>query len=205
MIDVTTTPGNRKPPTSVEILGEPTDYGLTVIPGMEQAFALRGVARGALGVDINTPRRRFSAEQRHHDTSGRTFYGINALAFTEEFDRVGAVYAALCQVVQDAQPVKLVTGLDVYDAVALTDLSFDRSAEVGPNALRFSASCTVLRIVNAQVVKAPKPLEQRGNPAQSRGKQPTTPTDPAALPPAAQAQVKASFLDNLIGSFFGGG
>lgn len=198
MIDVAMIPGRRVPPATVEIQGEPTDYGLGWIPGTGQAFALAGAITGALGLNVVRPRRRYAAEQVHEDTSGRTFYAVNALTFSEEFDRVGAVYAALVQVVNDAQPVRLVTGLDIYDSVALTDLSFDRSAENGPNVLRFSASCTVLRVVSAQTVKAPTPAEQRGNPGQSRGKQATTPTPPAKLPNAAQKQLYTSFLDKLF-------
>lgn len=197
-IDVATIPGRRVPPMSIDIQGEPTDYGLGFIPGSGQASALAGAVTGALGLEVTRPRRRYAAEQHHEDTSGRTFYAVNALTFSEEFDRVGAVYAALVQVVNDAQPVRLVTGLDIYDSVALTDLSFDRSAEVGPNALRFSATCTVLRVVSAQMVRAPAPTEQRGNPAQSRGKKQTTPTDPATLPTPAQAQLHASLLDKLF-------
>jgi len=197
-IDVATIPGRRVPPMTFELLGEPTDYGLGFIPGSGQATALAGAITGALGLEVNRPRRRYAAEQHHVDTSGRTFFAVNALTFSEEFDRVGAVYAALVQVVNDAQPVRLVTGLDIYDSVALTDLSFDRSAEIGPNVLRFSATCTVLRVVSAQTVRAPVPTEHRGKPAQSRGKQQTTPTEPAKLPTAAQAQLHTSFVDRLL-------
>jgi len=197
-IDVPMVPGRRVPPMTVELQGEPTDYGLGFIPGRGQATALAGATTGALGLEVTRPRRRYAAEQYHEDTSGRIFHAVNALTFSEEFDRVGAVYAALVQVVNDAQPVRLVTGLDIYDSVALTDLSFDRSAEVGPNALRFSASCTVLRVVSAQTVAAPVPTEHRGKPALSRGKQQTTPTAPATLPTAAQKQLHASLVDKLL-------
>lgn len=208
-IDVTTQPGRRVPPMSMEIEGEPSDP-LGFLPGASQAMAIAGTLTGALGLDVSRPRRRFAAERYHEDRDGRTFYSVNALAFSEDFDRVGAVYAALVQVVQDAQPVKLVTGLDVYDQVALSDLSFDRSSEVGRDALRFKASCTVLRIVSARTERVPEPVEQRGKPGQSRGKQQTTETDPATLSPAAQTQLKESALKRLgtagvkaLGELFG--
>lgn len=203
-IDVTTVPGRRMPPMTVEILGEPTDYGLGVIPGVGQAIALGGAVAGVLGLPSTLPRRRFAAEHHVEDTQGRTFHSVNALAFSSEFDRVGAVYAALVQVVQDAQPVRLVTGLDIYDQVALSDLSFDRSADVGPHALRFTAGCRVLRIVTAQTARVPKPLEQRGKPGQSRGKQATTETPAATLPPPAQEQV-TPVVRSFLAALFGGG
>jgi hypothetical protein len=191
-IDVTTVPGRRLAPLSVSMEGEPTDYGLGLIPGFGQASALAAVVPGVLGLDVNRPRRRYAAERYVEDREGRTFYAVNALAFTEEFDRVGAVYAALVQVVTDARPVRLVTGLDIYDQVALSDLSFDRSSDVGRDALRFSATCKVIRVVSAQVVSAPDPVEQRGKPGRSRGKQQTAVADPATLSPAGQEQLKAA-------------
>lgn len=192
VIDVTTVPGRRIAPLSVEIEGEPTTYGLGLVPGFGQAAALAAVVPGALGLDVNRPRRKYAAERYNEDREGRTFYAVNALAFSEEFDRVGAVYAALLQVVTDAQPVRLVTGLDIYDSVALSDLSFERSSSVGPSALRFSATCKVIRVVSSQTVAAPKPVEQRGKPGQSRGKQQTAVADPATLSPEAQEQLKSA-------------
>jgi hypothetical protein len=190
-IDVTSAPGARVPPLSHEIQGEPNDLGF--IPGAGQALALAGFVGGALGLDVALPRRRFAAELYNEDREGRTFFAVNALAFTEEFDRVGAVYAALVEVITKPLTVKLVTGLDVYEVVALSDLSFDRSSDVGRDALKFSATCKVLRIVSAQTLAVPRPQEQRGKPGQSRGKQETTETDPAALSAAAVKQATESF------------
>jgi len=195
-IDVTTVPGVRLPPLTQEILGEPTDLGF--IPGFAQVQAIAGIIPGALGLDVSLPRRRFAAEYNRESTEGRTFYAVNALAFSEEFDRVGAVYQALVDVITEPRLVRLVTGLDIYDDVALSDLSFERSGEVGPSALKFSATCKVLRIVDAQVVRAPRPLEQRGKPGQSRGKQATTETDPDALPATAQTQLKSKSFGHIL-------
>ena len=190
-IDVTTVPGRRLPPLSHEIQGEPTDLGF--IPGGGQATALVGFAGGALGLDVTLPRRRFAAELYNEDREGRSFYAVNALAFTEEFDRVGAVYQALVQVATEPLTVRLVTGLDIYDVVALSDLSFERSAEVGRDALRFSCTCRVLRIVSAQAVRVPDPAEERGKPGQSRGKQATTDARPGFLSdPVTGPQAKRS-------------
>jgi len=189
VIDVTTVPGRRMPPMSIEIEGEPSDLGL----GQPSAIA------GALGFDM--AKRRFSAERYNEDREGRSFFSVNALAFTEEFDRVGAVYGALVEVVTNAQPVKLVTGLDIYESVALTDLSFDRSSEVGRKALRFSCTCKVIRVVSTQTVVAPAAEEERGKPGQSRGKQQTAVADPATLSPGAQEQLQSrSLLKALTGA-----
>lgn len=188
VIDVVTVPGRRLSPMSVEIEGEPTDLGL----GQASAIA------GALGITMS--KRRYSAERYIEDREGRTFYSVNALAFSEEFDRVGAVYAALVQVVTDAQPVRLVTGLDIYDQVAVSNLTFDRSSEVGRSALRFSATCEVIRVVSSQVVSVPAPAEERGKPGQSRGKQQTAVHDPATLSPTAQEQARQSFAKPALGA-----
>lgn len=189
-IDVTTVPGRRLPPMSEEIQGEPDSLG---IPGEAQATAIVGTVAGVLGLPLERPRRRFAAERYNEDREGLTFYAVNALAFSEDFDRVGAVYTALCYVVSDARPVRLVTGLDIYDVVALSDLSFQRSADVGRDALRFRASCKVLRIVNAQTARVPKPAEQRGKPGQSRGKQEAE----VWTPPEEVVKDKASFWRNV--------
>jgi hypothetical protein len=190
-IDVTTVPGVRLPPMSHEIQGEPADVGF--IPGASQGLAIAGIIPGVLGLDISLPRRRFAAELHNEDREGRTFYAVNALAFSEEFDRVGAVYQALVAVATEPQLVKLVTGLDIYEEVALTDLSFDRSSDTGPNALRFTCSCKVLRIVNAQTLRVPRPAEERGKPGQSRGKQATEQIDFDALSESAKEQGHAAF------------
>jgi hypothetical protein len=190
-IDVTTAPGVRMPPMSRELQGEPTDPSF--IPGASQGLAVAGIIPGVLGLDVSLPRRRFAAEVYNESREGRSFYAVNALAFSAEFDRVGAVYQALVDVATIPLTVKLVTGLDIYEVVALSNLDFERSSEVGRDALRFKATCKVLRIVNAQTVRVPKPVEQRGKPEQSRGKQATTETPPESLPATAQDQARSSF------------
>ena len=127
---------------------------------------------------------------------------MTGLRFTEPFDRVRAVYDALCRVVELAEPVQLITGLEVYDSVALADLQFDRSAEHGPQSLSFTATCKVLRMVSSETVKAP--AEPRGEDAVSRGKQTTEATPTASLSSAAQAQEEQSFLHVLKTEGLGG-
>jgi hypothetical protein len=205
-IAVTTVPGRRMVPMSVEIEGEPSDFGLGFVPGFGQAEALAGTITGVLGLDVNRPKRRFAAERNYEDRTGRTEHAVSALTFDHEFNRVLAVYAALVEVLTNARPVSLITGLDIYKQVALSDLSFDRSSDVGPSALKFTATCTVLRIVNAQTAEVPPaPVEERGKPGQSRGKQQTTMTVDEALPPAGKEQRRAVLKQSLkaVGSLIG--
>lgn len=197
-IDVVTAPGQRRPPMTREIQGEPADVGF--IPGASQGLAIAGIIPGALGLDVTLPRRRFAAEVYNEDREGRTFYAVNALAFSEEFDRVGAVYQALVAVITEPQLVKLVTGLDIYEEVALSELSFERSSEVGRDALRFTCTCKVLRIVNAQTVRVPRPEEERGKPGQSRGKQATEQVDFEALSESAKEQGREAFARKGFGA-----
>jgi hypothetical protein len=190
-LNVPANPLPHIPPHSATVLGEPTTYGLGRIPGFGQAAALAGVVTGALGLPIALPRREYAAELHHVDRGARQSVQMTGLRFTEPFDRVRAVYEALCQVVELAEPVQLITGLEVYDSVALADLQFDRSAEHGPQSLSFSATCKVLRLVSSETVKAP--AEPRGEDGESRGKQTTEATPTASLSEPAQEQVEQSY------------
>jgi len=184
-------PLSRVPPLSTKIQGEPTTYGvLGRIPGFGQAAALAGVFAGALGLPIALPRREYAVDLHHVDPAAQQSVQMSALRFTEDFDRVRAVYDALCQVVELAEPVQLITGLEVYDSVAIADLQFDRSAESGPKTLRFTATCKVLRLVSSETVIDPS--ESRGQDSASRGKQTTEPTPTASLSEPAKEQIEQS-------------
>lgn len=204
----------RIPPHSATIQGEPTTYGLGVIPGFGQAAALAGVITGALGLPIALPRRQYAMAVHHVDRGAQQSVQMSALRFTEDFDRVRAVYDALCRVVDLAEPVQLITGLEVYDSVALADLQFERSAEHGPKALSFTATCKVLRLVSSETVIDPS--ESRGKDGESRGKQTTEATPTASLSEPAKEQVEQSFAHVIktegvggvvkrIGGVFAGG
>lgn len=195
-IQVAANPLERVGPFSQKIKGEPITDAFTGIPGASQGLAIASAITGVLGVPLQLPRREYAAELYTVDPSSQTSMHVDALVFSEPFDRVSAVYDALCEVVQTAQPVQLVTGLDTFATVGLTDLSFERSAQTGGRkALKFTASCKVLRIVAAEAV--PVPREQRGKPGESRGKQATTETDPNKLSDAAKAQLRASLLEKI--------
>jgi len=182
----------RIPPHTMTIQGEPTTYGLDMIPGFGQASSLAGAITGALGLPISLPRREYAMELHHVQRGAEQFVHWAGLRFTEDFDRVRAVYDALCRVVELAEPVQLITGLEVYDSVALQDLEFERSGKHGPQSLSFTATCKVMRLVSSETVVDPS--ESRGQSGESRGKQTTEPTPTASLSAPAQEQADHSFL-----------
>jgi hypothetical protein len=151
----------RASSASIEVEGEPSMGALSMVPGVDQGVALLG----ALKLDVRS----------------KVAFAAMALHFTEPFDRVSAVHAALVSIVERRQLVTIVTGLMTYDNVALTSLSIERSGAVGRDKLEFSASGRVLRIVRSQTAKLPDPVDARGKPGKSRGKQPTAKVDPATL------------------------
>jgi hypothetical protein len=156
----------RVPPQSITIQGEPSIGAFGLIPGVDQGVALLG----ALRIEVRS-KRVFAAEHNKIDNQVKQAYSGQALHFTQSFDRVGEVHAALVNMVESSKLVTVVTGLMRYDSVALTDLQFERSAEIGKHALKFTAQARVLRIVDSQVVKLPDPVQPRAKPAQSDGKQ----------------------------------
>lgn len=190
-IVVSPSPLHRIPPTTTIIKGEPTTYGLGIIPGFDQAAALAGAITGALGLPTTLPRREYAHDLHTVDKGSITAMPMQGLRFTQEFDRVRSTYDALCSVVELGEPVQLITGLEVYDAVAIADLTFDRSQEHGPKALYFTATCKVLRIVTAETVAVP--AEQRGKAGTSSGKQTTADTSTASLSDPAKEQARQSF------------
>lgn len=157
---------DRVQPHQVTIQGEPTVGAFGLIPGVAQGVAILGAMR----IDVR-PRRQFAAEHNPIDNQATQGWSAQALHFTQQFDRVGEVYAALVNIVEQSKLVTIVTGLVRYDSVALTDLQFDRSPDTGPNALRFSAQARVLRIVDSEVVQLPDPVVPRAKPAKTDGHQ----------------------------------
>jgi hypothetical protein len=151
----------RESRSSIEIEGEPSMGALSTIPGVDQGVALLG----ALRLDVRS----------------KVVFAAMALHFTEPFDRVSAVHAALVSIVERRQLVTIVTGLMTYANVALTSLSIERSGAVGRDKLEFSASGRVLRIVRSQTAKLPDPVDARAKPGKSRGKQPTEKVQPETL------------------------
>jgi hypothetical protein len=102
------------------------------------------------------------------------------------------VHRALQDVIEGGTLVRIVTGLDIFEGVALTDVHIERER---PGHLRFTATAKVLRIVSSETVDLPTPAAVRSLPATSRGKQPTV--DPSAAEEASVA--RASILAGAAG------
>lgn len=166
----------RVPPQTVTIQGEPSLGVIGIIPGMDQATAILGAMR----LEVRS-KRQFAAEHHRVDNLVTQTYSATALHFTQSFDRVGEVHAALVNIVESSKLVTIVTGLTQYDSVALTEVSFERSKEVGRDSLKFSATARVLRIVNSEVVKLPDPVQPRAKPAKAQGQQQPQKTTKKAL------------------------
>ena len=145
--------GARVNPAPLEIEGERSLGFAGVIPGADQANAILGV----INLDLRS-RRTFSA---------------TPLRFTTPFNRVEGVYQALREIVTSRTLVTVVTRLQVYDSVALTNLRTDRTGALGRDVLEFHATGRVLRVVNSQQVKLPRPVSPRGLPTKSAGNQAT--------------------------------
>lgn len=197
-LQVATSPLPRVDPSSGTILGEPSVGAFGLIPGVDQGVALLG----AIKVEVRS-KVELSADEYHVNQNARTSIAANVVRFTEPFDRVGAVHEALQRIFDNSELVTVVTGLAIYSSVALTSLSMERNAEVGPDVLKFTANGSVLRFVKSAHAQLPDPVNPRGKPAQSQGKQATTVVDPASLSPATKATLIKKFKDNPEG-FIGG-
>lgn len=182
----------RVPPHSVVIDGEPTVGALGILPGVDQGVAILG----ALRIEVRS-KRQFAAEHNPIDNQRTQQYSAQALHFTQQFDRVGEVYAALMNIVESNKLVTVVTGLVRYDSVALTDLQFDRSADIGANALKFSAQARALRIVQSETVRLPDPVQPRAKPTKSQGRQAPQQTNPAVLPSGDKTMAR-KVLDSIV-------
>lgn len=189
---------SRVAPHAQTIEGEPSVGALAVVPGVEQGVALLG----ALRVDVRS-KVKLSMELFTPNTSQTTRLNATALRFTEPFDRVGAVQEALQRIMDESELVTVVTGLAIYESVALTSLSMERSAQVGPDCLKFTATGSVIRVVSSQVAKVPDPLKQRGKPAVSQGKQDATVDPNAGKVLGGDESAISKFFDLVLGKLRG--
>jgi hypothetical protein len=169
-IEVALDQSQRVEPNTIQIEGEPSVGVLGLVPGVDQGVAILG----ALQLNV-TSRVQLAAEQYNTNPFGKTTLAVTALHFSQPFNRVEAVNAALLQIVDESRLVKVVTAIAVYTSVAITKLEIKRGSDIGRDQLKFTASCRVLRIVQTQTAKLPTPRDKRALPAQSQGKQPTVP------------------------------
>ncbi len=168
-------PSHSGPPQTYEIEGEPsfgnvdTGLGEVNIPGSGQASALAGV----VGITLGSKRQFTATGAPHSEVGANAEFAAQALHFTQEFDRVGAVHLDLESIILSAKRITIVTTLTIYENVALTDLHVDRDFKTG-NALRFTATGRELRIVASDTVDLPNPVDSRAVKPRARGKQLTT-------------------------------
>jgi len=104
--------------------------------------------------------------------------GVSVLQFSQEFDRVRAVYDELRGIIGTGTLVTIITSLRSYENMALANLTTPRDAEHG-NAVEFAADAVQVKIVSTETVAAPDPVESRADPSGGRGGQGTEDTDEA--------------------------
>lgn len=172
----------RVPPSQVIIEGEPSLGPWGLIPGADQGAAVLGAMR----IEVRA-RRQYAAEHNAIDNTRQQSWSSTALQFTEAFNRVTEVHAALVNIVESSKLVTVVTGLMTYNSVALTDLQFERSPQVGRDALRFSAQARVLRIVQSEVAKLPDPVQPRAKPTKATGTQSPQKVEASSVAPPGQS------------------
>lgn len=165
------------------IEGEPTLGALGLLPGAGQAAAL---AHGLFGATLR--RREFAMDQMQRNPNARLAqYTVQGLMFTPVFDRVAAVEYALRETFEAREPVQIVTGLRVYPAMILIDLSIMRDA-TNIGSLHFGATAETLDLVASEYadVGAPEPAFVRAKPKVDDGNKTTAPVPE----PTPQSMVK---------------
>lgn len=193
---------------STTIEGEPTLGMLGLVPGVAQgASLLRAVGvetRSKRRFEMITPAQALGRDNKH----------ATGLVFSEPFDRVTAVHAALRAAFAARRPVQIITGLRVYESVVLVDLSIMRDAS-SAGALRFGATAEQIRVVKSStgLVGVPDPLNVRAKPAADSGNQNPVPeempiADKDKMSALKQAVVNGDFeagkrLLKELGSLFG--
>lgn len=172
---VTDTPitdlGGRGGISTVEITIPTYEAPLAPTPGA--LFRLAGDAIGAVVDAI---------------TGGPAPIRAQVLSFPEPFDRVKEIHTTLLDLWLRKVPSSVVTSTKTYDSMALTSVSLPRTE---PGGATFSLSLKQIRTVTTGSVKAPKPAEKRGTPAQSKGGQAGKPVGGKDAPKAASLAVKA--------------
>jgi hypothetical protein len=178
--------------TSTTIEGEPSLGFLGLLPGVDQgATLLRTV-----GLDPRSKRRFEMIVPKLEPKTSQ--FQANALRFSKPFDRVRAVHDALRAAFTARKPVQVVTGLRVYEAVVLIDLSIMRDAG-SAGTLHFGATGEVIRVVKSLsgMVGAPDPVHVRAKPAVSKGNQNTAPVPPASEIAVAARDMMSSLQQTL--------
>jgi hypothetical protein len=134
--------------------------------------------------------------------AGSASFTVNGIS--QYTDRVRIVYRRLLDLQSAGTLVTIVTGLERYESMCITDLSFPVTNKDG---IEFELSAREVRIAETRSAAAPTPVHVRGRRRVNAGVTPTFRVDqnlsPEATPPAAVPTRSAAA--ELLGSLFGGG
>lgn len=97
----------------------------------------------------------------------------NVITFSQPFDRIHDVIAALDSLRIDAVPVTISTKHRTYDEVLIQGVTEPREVDDG-DSLRFSIEIQEIRIAESRTVDSPRPRESRGASTTDRGGQEAT-------------------------------
>lgn len=101
---------------------------------------------------------------------------IQVLAFPTVFNRIREISDQLFAFQQVGQEFTVVTSQATYEGMLILDFGNTKDQ---PGSSDFKVDMRVLRTVETATVKAPKPLEKRAAPKDSKGSQATKPKDAA--------------------------
>ncbi len=114
---------------------------------------------------------------------------VNVLFFEVDFDPVRETYEDLEAMRVNAVLLTVITSIRTYEDMAIESLGTPIDA---PGGASFSISFKHIITVTSGTVKAPKPIEKRGAPAQAKGSQATKPADAAKKASALLQGVNAA-------------
>lgn len=100
---------------------------------------------------------------------------INGVIYPTPFDKIQETHNALTTLERSGGTMTVVTSTKNYGDMVLTRVGYERT-EWGTGT--FKLDFRNIRTVTTQTVVAPKPLEPRGTPKQSKGSQSTSPLSP---------------------------
>lgn len=133
--------------------------------------------------------------------AGAASFTINGISAPT--DRVRLVYRRLLDIQEAATLVTIVTDLDRYESMCITDLSFPVTNKDG---IEFELSARQVRIAETRTASAPVPVHVRGRRRVNAGFTPTFRVDqsltPEAAPPAS-VPTRSGLLETGL-SLFGG-
>lgn len=95
------------------------------------------------------------------------------LQFPEKFNNVAFILSTLLDYKTRGVLGKVITPHRTYESVVITGVEMNRDASTGDGA-PISISLKTIRLVEAKLITAPVPTEERGKTLKSKGRQPTS-------------------------------